>query len=514
MASTRGVRFLTGHPVSRPMATDADGSMVTAVPRSDEIRKTLAVRVAVTILTLLTIPIIVVSDARPAFALTGNTFRPAVAVNPSTGAQWAFFRNTADGQISETWFSGGVWNGPQDMGWQTASAPSIAVDDGNNQWVFWQGTDGNIWEAWYVAGQGWNGPVDKYWAAASAPSVAVNPTNGNQWVFWQNTNGNLSEAWYQGGWYRADYGWAISSAPTVAVDDNGNQWVFYRGTDGNLGEVWYQSGWYGPADFTNFPISSEPSLALNPANDLQWVFYQGSDGNLWEVWYQGGWNGPSDFGNGWTLNSAPGVAADNGGNQWVFWRGTNSDIWEGYYVSGSGWYGPQDRNWTSGYNLENCMWKPPATNTGVTYGTEAPYNTNAQTATANWNTLLSNNAVSFGFATKSNGPIYEHATNFGNTGYDGITNYSCSGGDFTKPVNVYINTYYASTYSTGEQVDVLAHEFGHSLGLGHNWYYDGTDCIGVTLMYPSTDKRWGTCSLQSPTSEDISGAAHIYGTGV
>jgi hypothetical protein len=277
-----------------------------------------------------------------AFAFTDNTGQPAVAINPTNNFQWVFWRNNGNGHIYEAWYSG-KWNGPVDMGWASTSAPSVAVDDNSNQWVFWRGDDGNIWEAWYVSGQGWNGPVDQGWPTASAPSVAVNPTNQWQYVFWQGNDGNLWGAWYYGSWSTHDFvGWTTTSAPSVGEDSAGNQWVFYRGTDGNLWEVWgvYNVGWYGPADFTNVPINSQPSLALNPSNDLQWVFYQGSDGNLWEVWYQNGWYGPADFGSGWGLTSAPSAAADTSNYQWVFWLGTNGDIWEAWYQGN--WNGPVD----------------------------------------------------------------------------------------------------------------------------------------------------------------------------
>jgi hypothetical protein len=89
----------------------------------------------------------------------------SVAVDPTTDEQWVLW-DGSNGDIWETLFTeSGGWVGPEDKGWVTASAPSVAADDAGNQWVFWIGSNGDIWEAYYTVGVGWTGPADRGWAA-------------------------------------------------------------------------------------------------------------------------------------------------------------------------------------------------------------------------------------------------------------------------------------------------------------------------------------------------------------
>jgi hypothetical protein len=96
----------------------------------------------------------------------------------------------------------------------------------------------------------------------------------------------------------------------------------------------------------------------------------------------------------------------------------------------------------------------------------------------------------------------------GNTGYDGITYYSCSGGYFQNGVQSQLNSYYTASYSTNERISVTTHEFGHALGLAHN---NPSLCNGVPVMYYSTD-RYTVCGIYTPQQDDINGINHIYGT--
>ena len=89
---------------------------------------------------------------------------------------------------------------------------------------------------------------------------------------------------------------------------------------------------------------------------------------------------------------------------------------------------------------------------------------------------------------------------YGNTGWDGITYYSCpNAAVFVSPVNVYENDYYTNSYSARDAESVTTHEFGHALGLNHS--YCGT------LMYYGTG---GGCRPNTPQGDDVNGINHIY----
>jgi len=175
---------------------------------------------------------------------------PSVAIDPTNDHLYVVWRDSR-GQIREAWWNGS-WRGPSAMGWQSASAPAVAVAGDGHQYVFWQTATGDIEEAWYSSG--WHGPQDmtstRNWpTATSAPAVAVNPSTNHQYVFWRDSGGHVVEA-YAGanGWNRPQdmstrYGWGPSlSALGAAVSDNGSQYAFWRAAAGNLREAYYAAG--------------------------------------------------------------------------------------------------------------------------------------------------------------------------------------------------------------------------------------------------------------------------------
>jgi len=96
--------------------------------------------------------------------------------------------------------------------------------------------------------------------------------------------------------------------------------------------------------------------------------------------------------------------------------------------------------------------------------------------------------------------------NFGNSGQDGFTSYTCSGGYFVATqVSTFLNTYYTDAYDTNGREQVQAHEFGHALGLGHA----GALCAGIPIMYFSSD-RYFTCGIVTPQQDDVNGINAIY----
>ena len=89
----------------------------------------------------------------------GAASAPGVAVNPSTGNQYVFFRG-GDYDVYEDWFTGSAWKG-QDVcttykwGCNVASSPSVAITSNGSQYVFFQGGNGDIYEDWFTGGA-WN----------------------------------------------------------------------------------------------------------------------------------------------------------------------------------------------------------------------------------------------------------------------------------------------------------------------------------------------------------------------
>lgn len=177
---------------------------------------------------------------------------PAVAINPRTDHQYVLWRGT-DGKIRQAWFNGS-WHGPVNMGWQSSSAPSVAVDDSSHQYVFWAAKNGDVQEAWYDTR--WHGPVDMTKAhgwppASAAPGAAVNPSTGRQYVFWRDGKEHIQQAYTTAtGWHGPldlttgfGFGQTLSSL-AASVTSNYSQFVFWRATTGNIREAYYEGGWH------------------------------------------------------------------------------------------------------------------------------------------------------------------------------------------------------------------------------------------------------------------------------
>lgn len=167
------------------------------------------------------------------------------------------------------------------------------------------------------------------------------------------------------------------------------------------------------------------------------------------------------------------------------------------------------------YSLEGCKWYPFGASVNITLGTEQPYAYVAAVAVNDWQNQLTNYETFFWYTASPNngtqGPVFEHVQNFGNTGQDGITYYSCSSGGFVAPVNSYYNSYYTASYSGQQDEDLIGHEFGHALGLAHSG--TGAACGNVALMYYMSTTEWNNCGLLGPQYDDMAGADAIYGAG-
>jgi hypothetical protein len=291
-------------------------------------------------------------------ALGLNDRIPDVAVNKSNDNQYVFWRG-ANNDLWETWYQGGAWSGPNDLGHlgfvNLDSSPVAAVNYSNgNQYVFWKGDDGTLQEAFHTS-SGWSSRVSfcstctyPSGVLGSSPGVAVDSSTGHEFVFWKGTDANLYEMyWNNSSWVGpTDLGdGPLSSGPSVATNSSQDiQYVFWAGTDGYIWDAyWNTSGWQGPFQRAYSAVGDAPSVAVADTSGEIALYWKGNNGNWWQAYNTGsGWG--SATGSGQAVDCAPTAAADLSGNLWVFWAGSNGDVWESWYTSSS-WNGPQDKGW-------------------------------------------------------------------------------------------------------------------------------------------------------------------------
>lgn len=158
------------------------------------------------------------------------------------------------------------------------------------------------------------------------------------------------------------------------------------------------------------------------------------------------------------------------------------------------------------YNLENCTWALTTVKVFNNGPNQASY---FQTGEQHWNNQP-DSLFYYIVPTLSAADLETADFNFGNTGYDGLTTYTCLAGHFvTANVRAELNTYYTiyGGYSANEIVSVATHELGHAGGLAHN---NPPLCNGTPLMYYST-ARYVTCGIYTPQQDDINGMIAMYG---
>lgn len=159
-----------------------------------------------------------------------------------------------------------------------------------------------------------------------------------------------------------------------------------------------------------------------------------------------------------------------------------------------GLQGPADA-----YTFNGCKMSAP----NIKYFNKSSYTDAVSSAITSWNDT--NTPITFFAGTSANHDVQILNINYGNTGYDGITNYSCSGSYFTK-VNSNFNVYYTASYTRQARRQVMTHELGHALGLGHA----GTStCSGQPIMYYTSD-RYFVCGHINPQQDDVVGVNARY----
>lgn len=153
------------------------------------------------------------------------------------------------------------------------------------------------------------------------------------------------------------------------------------------------------------------------------------------------------------------------------------------------------------YVRAGCMWNTSYPGYQLTGGV---YQTSTIAAANAW----TNSAAKVSFV-GTTGPdaddIKIYVVNNGNNGQDGKANWYCTGSRSTSGSATY-NSYYTNGYSAAGKQQLMVHELGHLLGLGHA---GGSNCSGQPIMWSNSD-RYFKCNHATPQPDDTAGV-NSYG---
>lgn len=159
------------------------------------------------------------------------------------------------------------------------------------------------------------------------------------------------------------------------------------------------------------------------------------------------------------------------------------------------------------YATNGCRW--PTANVPLYNAAPSGYSSLVTAAANDWTNTPTPFQYSFDYNVNT-AEVVAAASNFGNTGKDGITYYSvCYSGRYGSggyQNTSYWNTYYTGGYSTNARIQVMVHELGHALGLAHS---GSSTCSGQPIMYYSSN-RYFVCGHIGPQQDDINAVNAVY----
>jgi len=122
-----------------------------------------------------------------------------------------------------------------------------------------------------------------------------------------------------------------------------------------------------------------------------------------------------------------------------------------------------------------------------------------ENAKSDWNFATQNYPE---FASTTSGEEVDIFSYNDDDGYSGLT-YACNtSGDHFVYVQVFLNGYYLTGYSSYKRMSVISHEFGHVWGLN--------ECDAKVLMNPYDDIRYDTHYIYKPQDDDLEGVQYLY----